>query len=289
MSQTTQHSVSGPRTVTSADGTPISYHTVGTGPGIILIGGGFRHAQDYLPLAHAMAPSCTVHVIDRRGRGASGPQGPDYSFRTEVEDLLAVQADTGARWAFGHSYGGRVALEAARVSTVFERIALYEPALSTTPAPTGWISAYRERLAADDAYGAFACFIKGAGVAPRAITAMPRWYLRLVLRLAFPSPSRKYAKQLIAAHLAEAMQLAADPGRPAEFAGVTVPTLLLCGGRSAPGTTEPTAALRDALRDATLETLDGLQHFGPEGKTAPVVAQRVLAFLLDDRNGRRGR
>ncbi|WAL63779.1 alpha/beta hydrolase [Amycolatopsis cynarae] len=278
----TPETISVPRLVTSVDGTQISYQTIGSGPGVIVIGGGFRQAQDYLPLARALATSCTVHVMDRRGRGASGAQGADYDFAKEVEDLLAVQAATGARWAFGHSYGGRVALEAARVSTVFERIALYEPAMATEPELTDWIPAYRDRLAVGDAYGAFACFIKGGGVAPRAITTLPVWYLRLVLRFAFTGDSRACAPQLIAAHLAEAETAAADPGRPAAFADVTVPTLLLRGARSAPGTTVPTEALCGVLTNATLETLDKLQHFGPEGKTAPIVAERVIAFLLAD-------
>ena len=95
-------------TVPSADGTVVGYHTVGQGPGLIVVGGAMRAAEDYLALACGLAERYRVHVVDRRGRGLSGPQGPEYGIARECEDLLAVQAATGARVVFGHSYGGLV-------------------------------------------------------------------------------------------------------------------------------------------------------------------------------------
>ncbi len=107
---------------------------------MIVVGGALRTARDYLPLAGALAHhACTVHVVDRRGRGASGPQGPHYTLRSEAEDLLAVQAETGARLVFGHSYGGLAVLETARLSPVFDRIAVYEPGVPVGPVPSAWI------------------------------------------------------------------------------------------------------------------------------------------------------
>lgn len=102
------------RTVHSADGTAISYHTTGTGPHLLVVPGALSDAADYTALAEALAPRFTVHAVDRRGRGGSGPQGEDYGIADECADLAAVRAATGARYVFGHSYGGPVALEAAR-------------------------------------------------------------------------------------------------------------------------------------------------------------------------------
>ncbi|MFJ1768457.1 hypothetical protein ACIOD2_49650 [Amycolatopsis sp. NPDC088138] len=52
--------------------------------------------------------------------------------------------------------------------------------------------------------------------------------------------------------------------------------LLLRGGRTiGAGSFGP---LRDTLPNATLETIEGLDHFGPEGKSAPLAAQRALDF-----------
>ncbi|RCG30212.1 alpha/beta hydrolase [Sphaerisporangium album] len=269
------------RTVTSADGTAIGYQSMGSGPGLIVVGGALQTSDDYLTLASVLAGSFTVHVVDRRGRGASGPLGPHYALGKDVEDLLAVQADTGARLAFGHSYGALVVLEAARSSRPFDRIAVYEPGVPCAPVPTGWMTPYRERLAAGDPYGAFVHFIRGSGGAPPVVAKMPHWYLRAVLRVGFRGKKWQRMRPLLEANLAEHEQLAAQHGRLSEFSAVTAPVLILCGSRTAREMTAGFGALRDTLPDATLETLEGLNHFGPtERKTAPVLAERTLAFFL---------
>jgi pimeloyl-ACP methyl ester carboxylesterase len=111
--------------VRSEDGTSIAYESFGAGEGVIVVGGALADGRDYVPFARRLARSFAVRVIDRRGRGASGPQGPDYAVEKEAEDVLAVQSATGAGAVFGHSYGGLVALEAVRRSTVFSQVALY--------------------------------------------------------------------------------------------------------------------------------------------------------------------
>ncbi|MEV4066185.1 alpha/beta fold hydrolase [Nonomuraea dietziae] len=280
MKQASQIPQTHQRTVSSTDGTPISYQTIGAGPGLIVLGGALRTSQDYLPLASALARSFTVHVVDRRGRGASGPQGPHYTLDKEVEDLLAVQAKTGARLAFGHSYGGLVILETARSFQVFERIAVYEPGVPVGPLSTDWMAPYRERLAAGDPYGAFVHFIQGSGGAPAFVSKLPYWYLRMALRVGFRGPSWQRMRPLLEANLAEHEQMAGQQGRLAAFAAVTAPVLLLCGGRTPHATRAEFDAVRDTLPQVTLESVPGLDHFGPEGKTAPVVAERTLQFLL---------
>ena len=57
-----------------------------------------------------------VHTYNRRGRAGSSGQGGDYSAATEVRDLAAVMRDTGSVDVVAHSYGGFVALQAARTS-----------------------------------------------------------------------------------------------------------------------------------------------------------------------------
>jgi pimeloyl-ACP methyl ester carboxylesterase len=264
----------------SEDGTKIAYQTMGTGPGVIVVGGALRTSKDYLPLSRALANSCTVHLVDRRGRGASGPQGPDYSLDREADDLLAVQAKTGARLAFGHSYGGLAVLETARRSPVFHRIALYEPGVPSEPFAKAWMEPYRRRLAAGDPYGAFAHFIRGSGGAPAAVAKLPHWYLRFAMRVGFRGDAWQRLRPLLKANLAEHEQIAARMGHLAEYEAVTVPVLIICGSRTAAAMRTPCEALRDTLGDAELETITGLNHFGPEGKTAPAVAERALAFLL---------
>ena len=61
--------------VLSKDGTTISYLSLGHGPAVLVIPGVLSMATDYAAFARTLAEHFTVHVIERRGRGASGPQG----------------------------------------------------------------------------------------------------------------------------------------------------------------------------------------------------------------------
>jgi pimeloyl-ACP methyl ester carboxylesterase len=75
-------------TMLSKDGTTISYLSIGSGPSVLVIPGVLSMASDYAAFARTLAEHCTVHTIERRGRGESGPQGVDYSIVKECEDVL---------------------------------------------------------------------------------------------------------------------------------------------------------------------------------------------------------
>src|SRR6266496_5485853 len=108
--------------VLSQDGEKISYLTMGSGPSVLVIPGALSMAADYAAFASALAEHFTVHIIERRGRGKSSPQGDDYSMAKEREDVLALQQKTGASFLVGHSFGGLVALEAARLNQALTKI-----------------------------------------------------------------------------------------------------------------------------------------------------------------------
>src|SRR4051794_20516966 len=103
------------RKVISADGTAIAYDRSGSGPVVILVGGGFADRRDpiFVGLAQALAPRFTVFNYDRRGRGDSGDTMP-YAVQREIEDLKALIDEAGGNaMVFGGSSGGALALEAA--------------------------------------------------------------------------------------------------------------------------------------------------------------------------------
>ena len=116
--------------VTSRDGTAIGYLRTGRGPAVVILHGSMESARSHTLLAQALAGDFTVYLPDRRGRGMSGPHHADHGVRTEVEDLQAVLAESGAQMAFGVSAGGLVVLEAARTLPGLRKIAVYEPALA---------------------------------------------------------------------------------------------------------------------------------------------------------------
>lgn len=120
-----------PRTVPSADGTPIAHEIVGDGPALVLVAGIFCTRETLRPLAEALADRFRVAVYDRRGRGASGGQGPvpDDAVAREVEDLDAVIGALGGEASvYGHSSGAGVALQAAAAAGLaIPRLVLHEP------------------------------------------------------------------------------------------------------------------------------------------------------------------
>jgi pimeloyl-ACP methyl ester carboxylesterase len=269
-------------TVRSTDGTPIAYASLGTGRGVIVVGGALRTSRDYLPLARELAKSFAVHVMDRRGRGASGPQGAGYGIDKEFVDLLAVQAATGATAVFGHSFGGLVALETARRAAVFSQVAVYEPGVSVDGSlPVGWMPRYRELLAAGDTRGAFASMVRQSGFGPSALAKMPLWYLRLILRLVIRRRQWQEMEPLLEANLAENEQVERlDEGTVERYSSITARVLLLGGGKSPPFiTTELFDSLQRTIPDSVAEILDGLGHTAPDEKAPEVVAERVRAYF----------
>ncbi|MBV9717410.1 MAG: alpha/beta hydrolase [Solirubrobacterales bacterium] len=272
------------RVLTSEDGTTIGYETLGAGDGLLVIGGAWRSGRDYLAFAEALSTSFTVHLIDRRGRGRSGAQGPAYSIARETEDLLAAQAQTGARIVFGHSYGGLIALEAARGSNVFSDVIVYEPGVSIAGSiPLGWMLPYRERLEAGDLRGAFAAMVRGAGGAPPAMERMPLWYIKLVLRLLIRGQRWRHIEALLHAGLAEHQQVQAlDRPTVERYRTTTARVHLLGGGKSSPQlTTRLFEAMQAVIPNCTSEVIPGLDHLAPDDKAPTAVAEHVLCQLRE--------
>jgi pimeloyl-ACP methyl ester carboxylesterase len=116
-------------TVTSADGTTIGYRRLGRGPGLVLLHGGVNAAQHMTKLGLELADAFTVYLPDRRGRGMSGPIGPEYSIEREDEDLAALVEHTGAELVFGPADGGLFALHGAIGLDRIGKVAVYEPLL----------------------------------------------------------------------------------------------------------------------------------------------------------------
>jgi pimeloyl-ACP methyl ester carboxylesterase len=112
--------------VTSKDGTSIAYDRGGSGPAVILVGGGLDDGAENAPLALELAGQFTVYNYARRGRGDSGDTLP-YALEREIEDIEALTAEAGgSAHLFGVSSGGALALEAAAAGTAVDRLAVYD-------------------------------------------------------------------------------------------------------------------------------------------------------------------
>jgi pimeloyl-ACP methyl ester carboxylesterase len=180
--------------VTSRDGTVISYRQLGRGPGVIAVHGSMQAAQNLMKLARALADSFTVYLPDRRGRGRSGPPGSHYSLAAECEDIDALIQATGARSIFGLSSGAIIALQAALVLPAVGKAALYEPPLSVDGStPVGWVARYDREVAQGKLASAVITAARGTQTAPPVLRFVPRIAVEMPLNAALRASGSRTA------------------------------------------------------------------------------------------------
>lgn len=256
--------------------------TVGSGPGLIIVGGVLQSAEDYLGLARELAPTFTVHVMNRRERADSGPYGPHYGLEREREDLAAVQRASGALRVFGHSYGGLIVLESlAHGDTPLAAASVYEPGVSINGSiPTAWIPRYRQFLADGNPYAAFAHFIGNSPQAPAIARYAPQWYLRTALRL-MPGFKERIEPYLLGNAL-EHEVIARHGGVLADFAGISQPVQLLVGSRSPGFVRQTEVALGGVIPTSRVEVLGGLEHRAPLARHPRQLAEVIKAWLIPE-------
>jgi pimeloyl-ACP methyl ester carboxylesterase len=267
--------------VLSMDGTTVSYLSVGDGPAVIVLPGVLSMASDYAAFARALAERFTVHTIERRGRGRSGPQGDDYSIVKECEDVLAVQRETGACFLIGHSYGGLIALEVARNSGAFTKIAVYEPGVSIDGSmPVHWMPGYEKKLAEKKNLDALVEFTLAD--APARLANLPPWLMKLLLRmLFFRSPESRQMLGLLRENIREWREIARLDSRYENYREITAGVLLMYGGRSDSAAVDVVVdRLPGILPCSETKEFPRLDHFGIE-RTAPrEVAKTVGDYFL---------
>ena len=264
-------------TVRSRDGTRIGYLSAGSGPSVLVVPGVLSMAADYAAFACALCEHFTVHTIERRGRGESGPQGDDYSIVKECEDVLALQAATGAALIVGHSYGGLIALEVARNNKTLRKIAVYEPGVSIDGSmPTAWMPGYAKKLAERRNVDALVEFTLAD--APPRIQKIPRWLMKLLL-LGLVSCSRQYRQMLdlLDQNLREWREIARLDSSCEHYREIAGGVLLMYGGKSdSKAVTLATERLATILRHSVTKEFPELDHFGIE-RTAPREVAKVVS------------
>lgn len=261
-------------TVISPDGTPIAYEQTGSGPAVILVGSALADRSDTRKLAALLAAQFTVINYDRRGRGDSGDTQP-YAVEREIEDLDAlIRAAGRAASVFGSSSGAVLALRAAAAGLPVERLALFEPPFRLDLDDGALSADYEARLADLLAAGrrgdAVSLFMSRAVGVPRAGLLFMRLWPGLWAKLTAMAPTLLYD------HAVMGGTLAGRPLDPAEWAGVSAPTLVMDGGKSAAAFRNAAAALADVLPNARRVTLEGQGHGAVEmapGRVAPLVRE----------------
>ncbi|SDI28606.1 alpha/beta fold hydrolase [Nonomuraea jiangxiensis] len=272
-------------TVTSADGTTIGYRKLGAGPGLLLVSGGYLAAQHYMALARPLSSTFTVYVMDRRGRGRSGPPGERYRMARECEDVAALLAGTGTRLVFGHSSGGLIALQAALESPAITKVAVYEPALSMYGAfDLSWRARFERELDRGRPAEALVTFSKGVSN-NRWMTLLPRWLLVRAIDRYFRRRSKRERpdeESLVELFPLQRLdvQIFNEMASSDGFADLRADVLLLDGVRTPPPVHNAIDALHATLPRAERVTLAGVGHEAPLSTAgAPLVADELRAFF----------
>ena len=267
------------KTVRSQDGTSIAFDRSGEGPALILVGGASTTRADEVRLAAALASYVTVFAYDRRGRGDSGDTAP-YAVEREVDDIEALVDEAGgSAFAFGHSSGAALALEAARLLPAkITKLALYEPPFiiddSRPPAPQDFAAHQQDLVASGRRGEAVESFMTVVGLPPEMIAQMrqsPTWPQLEAIAQTFtydatimqdteqgdPSPLRKWASTAVPTLVMDGTV----------FLGRPEPHAFMCHGAD---------ALARVLPNAQRRTLEGQDHGPADDVLVPVLE----AFFL---------
>jgi pimeloyl-ACP methyl ester carboxylesterase len=243
--------------VVSRDGTRIAYERSGKGPALILVDGAmcYRDSGPMRPLAELL-PNFTVYIYDRRGRGASGNTLP-YAVEREVEDIEALLREAGGTaFVYGISSGAALALEAANRLQGIKKLATYEAPFivdnTIAPRPADLLER-SDKLIAEGKRGAMVrLFMKTVG--------MPAFLVQLMRFM--PGWSKLVA---IAHTIPYDFRILDDTGSgkplPASrWSNVTMPTLVMDGGKSPDWMRNAQKALYGVLPNAQHRTLEGQTH-----------------------------
>jgi len=267
-------------TVTSRDGTTIGYRRLGAGPGLVVLHGAMESSRSHLQLAEALADAFTVYLPDRRGRGLSGPYPADYSVRTDIDDMAALLARTGAQYVFGVSSGAIIWLFAALELQGIRKAAIFEPPLLIDEIKSPpLMRRFDEEIAQGRVAAALITGMKAARLAPPVFDRMPRWLLERLTGSMLASEDKRAAPDDVTMRmLAPTLHYDFELVRGAQgaldrFAAITADVLLLSGTASPAFLQASVDALERVLPRAERVRLAGLGH-SASGNTADPMTGR---------------
>ena len=201
----------------------------------------------------------------------------------EVEDVLAVQHETGASFLVGHSFGGLIALEAARVNAALEKIAVYEPGVSINGSiPMNWMQGYKQKLARKQNYDAFVEYSLGTG--PDRARNCPKWLMKLLLPLFLNRSERQRMLSLLGENLREHLEIARLDSSYRHYREVSADVLLLHGGKTGISWVRlAIEQLKTVLPCSQAHLFPRLNHFGIDKQAPEDVARIVSDYFSQSR------
>lgn len=263
--------------VTSADGTRIAVHRIGTGRPVVIVGGAFSTATAASALAEAVVAKGFEGVsFDRRGRGDStdateGQRLAPFVPEREAEDIAAViEAVGGSAIVLGHSSGALVALVAAANGAPIDHLFLSEPPMRFGTGEPPADLAQRLQALVDEGRGGEAVVLfqrEGIGLPEPMIAQIQS------------SPLFEHLAALSQSTVYDAMIAAATSDPSEQLLSITVPTTVLVGVETMPLLARAAPLLVERMPAAELVQVPESQHHAIDPPaTAAIIAARVAAM-----------
>jgi pimeloyl-ACP methyl ester carboxylesterase len=238
-------------------GRRVEYLDAGSGDAVVLLHSSASSAAQWRALAGELSDRYRVLAPDLYGYGASAcwPGDAAFTLGHEAEIVHALLDQIGAQaHLVGHSYGGVVALHAARTrGGRFRSLVLIEPVAFYLLADRAEIAAVaesvRRAVASGDYLGGCRGFYEywsGPGT----------WD-------AVPAAKREAMAPLMAKVAIEFNAAFTEPAGLADHRRIAAPTLLVLGERSPQPTRRICELLAATLPEARLRIVDGAGHMSP--------------------------
>jgi pimeloyl-ACP methyl ester carboxylesterase len=239
------------------------YREAGTGEPIVLLHCSAGSSGAWVPVMKQLGRDYRVLAPDLLGYGRCAPWPRDVPLTSDGElGVLEALLDVAA-WPVhlvGHSYGGTVALSAARrFPPRIGSLTLIEPVafqlLRSADEPDGW----REIAALAERYLALVRGGRDAAAAEAFVTYWtgPKAWQQM------PDTARDGAVRSAAKVAAEWLLMFASEDDLDEIAGIEAPTLLVCGGRTRTPARRVVEILRQALPHARRHEIADAGHMSP--------------------------
>jgi pimeloyl-ACP methyl ester carboxylesterase len=246
----------------------------GDGPPVLLAHPTGFHGRIWAPVAERLiARGRTVFSFDFRGHGDSDSPDSDYSWLGFADDVFAVTEHLGLSGdahllPAGHSKGGAalVLAEAAHPGT-YPRLWLYEPIMFPTlealPPNTDLTMAHSARRRRNEWASKHDAFASYSSKPP--LNLMTEESLRAYVEYGLRDRGDGVF-ELKCRPEVEAQVYTMGPNHDAfaQLVNVSVPTLVVCGERTASIPPEMARTIAERLPHGSVEVMPGVGHFGPQ-------------------------
>jgi pimeloyl-ACP methyl ester carboxylesterase len=237
----------------------IDYNEEGTGPTIIFVPGSWGTWSAWRGVISPLGGRFRIVTTSLLGYGGTVERRTEGNVSIEHEaDIIEVVARRagGQIHLVGHSYGGQACLAVAiRGATSLMSLTVIEPTGINLLRRAGELTLYEQMVTLSDAY--FRAFESGDKEAARRMMDLHDGDGSFD---ALPSRARDYVMSTTATNILDCRSNLGFDAPLQVYAGISVPTLIIRGGRGHPYIARSADILSDAMPNASLAMVPGAAH-----------------------------